>query len=134
MSSDTTVELVKSLARTMQGRSRITEPSGPVTDWEAMAMVLEFGDGFRSAHGYAYSSGDVTTPVSCRWDDIRETVDAYLDSLYQPGDKLPVKILVQFDRTNGQYDVTFEDSDESRWKITPRNVDELPGELRPNFG
>lgn len=36
-----------------------------------------------------------------------------------------MKILVQFDRTKGKYGLTFEDADETRWKVTPRNFKEL---------
>jgi hypothetical protein len=46
---------------------------------------------------------------------------------------LPRKILVQFDRTTGKYDITFEETDEARWKVTPRNFRELREELRPKF-
>jgi hypothetical protein len=44
-----------------------------------------------------------------------------------------VKILVQFDRDSGKYEVTFEDDDASRWKVTPANIDQISEELRPHF-
>jgi hypothetical protein len=61
-------------------------------------------------------------------------VKAYTDSHYQPGEPLPLKILLQFDRVSGTYNVLFEESDEDRWKVTPRNFRELREELRPQQG
>jgi hypothetical protein len=65
---------------------------------------------------------------------VRTAVKAYADGYSQPGDVLPRKILVQFDRTTGRYDVTFEESDDARWKVTPRNFREIREELRPALG
>ncbi|WP_454229753.1 hypothetical protein [Propioniciclava flava] len=47
---------------------------------------------------------------------------------------LPATTLVQFDRTFGQYDVTFEDDDEDRWHVGPDNFEALREQLRPKFG
>ncbi|MFI5558297.1 hypothetical protein ACIA2T_03370 [Amycolatopsis japonica] len=124
MSNDATVDLIRSLVDAM----------GPADGWESLAMVLEFGEGFRSAYGYAYSPGDVITPVACEWPKIEASVDAYLGGYYQSGEKLPVKILVQFDRTVGKYEVTFEDTDEDRWAVKPKNFRTMREQLRPKFG
>ncbi|RSN48034.1 hypothetical protein DMC64_12545 [Amycolatopsis sp. WAC 04197] len=61
-------------------------------------------------------------------------VDAYRGGYYRPGDKLPVKILVQFDRTAGKYEVTFEDTDEDRWAVKPKNFRTMREQLRPKLG
>ncbi|MGW4833265.1 hypothetical protein ACWEOG_37105 [Amycolatopsis japonica] len=120
MPNDATADLVRSLV----------DATGPADGWESLAMILEFGEGFRSAYGYAYSPGDVIAPVACKWSSIEAAVDAY----YRPGDKLPVKILVQFDRTAGKYEVTFEDTDEDRWAVKPKNFRTMREQLRPKFG
>lgn len=60
-------------------------------------------------------------------------LNAYTESYYKPDQPLPVKLLVQFDRVSGKYEVTFEDTDVSRWKVVPANIDEIREELRPNF-
>ncbi|MGK4594472.1 hypothetical protein [Amycolatopsis sp. w19] len=86
MSNDATVDLIRSLVDAM----------GPADGWESLAMILEFGEGFRSAYGYAYSPGDVITPVACEWPRIEAAVDAYLCGYYQSGDKLPVKLRPKF--------------------------------------
>jgi hypothetical protein len=44
-----------------------------------------------------------------------------------------VKILVQYDRTTGKYEMTFEDTDEGRWAVKPANYRQVREELRPKF-
>lgn len=130
---DVTVDLVRSLVQAINEPSLITEMTGPVGDWESCAIVLEFGDGYRSASGYAYPADGTVVPVACDWASIEAEVHAYLRSYYEPGDLLPVTILVQFERTTGRYRVTFEDTDEERWKTRPRNFREMRELLRPSF-
>lgn len=126
MPDDATVDLIGSLVEA-------ADLPESVHGWESLAMILEFGEGFRSAHGYAYSPEGVT-PVACKWSSIEAAVDAYLGGHYRPGERLPVKILVQFDRTAGKYEVTFEHTDEDRWAVKPGNFREMREQLRPNFG
>lgn len=125
MASDVTVDLVRALIENMQGHRG---------DWEALAMILEFPDGrFNSAHGYAYSPGDVISAVASHPRAVAPAVAAYTASYYQPEAPLPRKLLVQFDRTSGKYEITFEDKDESRWEVTPHTLLTLREELRPKF-
>jgi hypothetical protein len=119
-------------------RALIDNLKGPEVDWDgwaSMAIILEFPDGeFNEAHGYLYSpNGQISAVASDPW-AVRTAVNAYSDGYHQPGDVLPRKILVQFDRTTGRYDLTFEESDEARWKVTPRNFREIREELRPALG
>jgi hypothetical protein len=132
-SEDVTVNLIRSLVRAMNEPSLATEMGGRVDDWEALVIVMEFADGYRSASGYAYPADGTVSPVACSWNSIQQEVNAYLATYYEPGDRLPVKILVQFDRATGRYGVTFEDTDEERWKTRPRNFREMREQLRPSF-
>jgi hypothetical protein len=132
-SEDVTVNLIRSLVRAINEPSLATEMGGRVDDWEALAIVMEFADGYRSASGYAYPADGTVSPVACSWNSIQQEVNAYLATYYEPGDRLPVKILVQFDRATGRYGVTFEDTDEERWKTRPRNFREMREQLRPSF-
>ncbi|UUV29318.1 hypothetical protein NQK81_31710 [Amycolatopsis roodepoortensis] len=120
MTDDTTVDLIGSLVEA-------ADLPGSVDGWESLAIILEFGEGFRSVYGYAYSPGGVITPVSCQWSGIEAAVNAYL------GERLPVKILVQYDRTAGKHEVTFEDTDEDRWAVKPKNFRQMREQLRPKF-
>ncbi|MFJ2370772.1 hypothetical protein [Microbacterium sp. NPDC087665] len=115
-------------------RALIEHMKGERDDWESLAMVIDFSGGrFSGTHGYTYSPDGVVSAVASRPSAIRPTVNAYTESLYEPGAALSVAILVQFDRTKGEYEVTFEDSDVSRWKVTPANIDEIREKLRPQF-
>ncbi len=60
-------------------------------------------------------------------------MEAFLESYGQPAQRPPLTLLVQFDRESGRYEVTFEDLDSSRWKVTPANVQQISVELRPHF-
>ncbi len=133
MPDDVTVDLIRSLVRAIDEPSVATNMRGHVAEWESLAIVVEFGDGYRSASGYAYSGDGAVSPVACGWRSIQASVNAYLGSHYEPGDRLPLKFLVQLERDTGRYEVTFEDSDEERWKTRPANFREMRQQLRPAF-
>ncbi len=126
MTNDVTVDLIRALVENMRGAEE---------DWQSLAMVIDFdGDRFSGTHGYAYSPDGRIDAVASRPSAVRPAVNAYTASYYKPGDALPVAILVQFDRAKGEYEVTFEDTDAARWKVTPANIDQMREELRPKFG
>lgn len=125
MSSNVTADLIRALVEHMRGAS---------DDWESLAMVISISGGnISGTYGYAYSPDSVISAVASRPSGIKPAVDAYTESYYKPGAALPVKMLVQFDRTSGKYEVTFEDLDVARWKVLPANIDQIREELRPNF-
>ena len=125
MSDAAAIDLVRALIENMKGAS---------DDWEALAMVIDLGGGrIRGTHGYAYSPGDSISAVASRPSGIRPAVEAYLESNPKPAQDPPVTILVQLNRRSGTYEVTFEDDDAGRWKVTPANIDQISAELRPNF-
>ena len=127
-SNDVTVDLVRSLVDHMN-----TASDTDLSDWEALSMVVEIGEGYFSVHGYAYPADGTITPVAADPGPTQVAVNAYLASHYQPGEALPVALLVQLDRATGHYSVTFEDIDETRWKVTPRNFRQIREDLRPRF-
>ena len=128
MAGNVTTDLLHALIDTMGG------PSVDWDGWQSLAIILEFPDReFNAAHGYLYSPDGVISAVASNPWAVAPAVKAYTDSYYKPGEVLPRKILVQLDRTTGKYDVTFEETDEARWKVTPRNFEKLREELRPTF-
>ena len=128
MAGNATADLIRALIDNMAG------PGLDGDGWESLAIILEFPDGdFNEAHGYLYSPGGVISAVAADPWAVKSAVTAYTDGYYAQGEPLPRKILVQFDRTTGKYDMTFEETDEARWKVTPRNFRELREELRPTF-
>lgn len=128
MSENVTADLLHALVDNLDG------PDIDREGWASMSMILEFPEGaFNEAHGYLYSpDGTISAVAADAW-AVKPAVDAYMGSYFKEGDALPVQVLVQLDRTNGKYNVTFEDSDETRWKMTPRNRKVFREELRPTF-
>ena len=128
MAGNVTADLIRSL---------IDNAGGPGVDWdgwESLAIILEFPEGeFNEAHGYLYSPDGVISAVASDPWAVKAAVTAWTDSYCKPDEALPRKILVQFDRTTGKYTTTFEETDEARWKVTPRNFRELREELRPKL-
>ena len=128
MSENVTADLIRALVDNMAG------PGADLDGWTSLAMILEFPDGtFNEAHGYLYSpDGTISAVAADAW-AVKPAVDSYASSYYKPGETLPVQILVQLDRTTGKYNVEFEDTDSTRWKMTPRNRKEFREGLRPKF-
>jgi len=125
MSTDVSVDLVRALIDNMRGAAE---------DWASLAMVIDLRGGrISGTHGYAYAPDGGISAVASRPSGITPAVDAYLASHYTAEQERPVALLVQFDRDSGTYEVTFEDEDASRWKVTPANIDRIGAELRPDF-
>lgn len=120
-SGDASVDLVRAIAGTIK------------VEWDAFAMAFQFGDGYRSASGYAYAGDGAPIAISAPWDELERPVYEYLGQHLQDGDRLPAALLVQFDATVGAYEVTWEDEDEDRWHVVAANVDQLPEQMRPAF-
>lgn len=126
MSTDPTTELIRAIVTNMQGAR---------DDWKSLAMVISLGGGRLSAtSGYAYSPDGPVSAVASRPSQIKPAVDAYLADRYPEGAELPAKFLVQFERDAKAYDITFEDADPMRWKVTPDNVEAVQQELKPSLG
>ena len=125
MSNDVTADLIRALVENMKGAR---------DDWVALAMVIDLSRGrISGTHGYAYSPDGTISAVASRPSGIRPAVEAHLESYDKPGQAPPVKILMQFDRDTGKYQVTFEDDDAARWKVTPANIEQISEDLRPDF-
>jgi hypothetical protein len=125
MSTDVTAVLIRALIENMRGAR---------DDWASLAIVVDLSGGrISGTHGYAYAADRTSAAVASRPSGVQPAVDAYLESKYQPDQQPPLKLLVQFDRTSGTYEVTFEDTDASRWKVTPANINQIAEELRPDF-
>ncbi|HTF66439.1 MAG TPA: hypothetical protein VK638_27525 [Edaphobacter sp.] len=61
-------------------------------------------------------------------------MSTYWEWLRQDGDKGFRKILFQFNRVSRKVNADFEYEDPERWQVTPRNVDDIIPQLRPNLG
>lgn len=126
--SDVSVNLIRSLIENISG------PDADLGNWESMTIIIDSYEGtFNGASGYLYSpDGTISAVAASPW-KVLPAINAYADSYYQPGETLPVKILVQFHRPSGNYKITFEDTDETRWKVSPRTIKTIRQDLRPTL-
>ncbi|HEY5981457.1 MAG TPA: hypothetical protein VIT41_17670 [Microlunatus sp.] len=125
MSDDVTADLIRALIENMKGAR---------DDWASLAMVLDLSGGrIRGTHGFAYSPDGTVSAVASRPSGIKVAVDACLECCLTPDQEPPAAILVQLDRSSGTYEVTFEDVDAARWKVTPANLEKISEDLRPTF-
>lgn len=125
--NNATVNLIRALVQNMSS----PDDWG---NWESLTMILDSYEGkFNSVGGYVYSPGDTISAVTASPSTVIPFVNEYLDGYYKPGEKLPVKLLVQFHRPTGQYNITFEDTDEERWKVSPRTIKTIRQDLRPTL-
>ena len=104
-------------------------------DWESYSAVIDPQDNDFSVvsgtAGYLFTVDRFIGAAGVGLRSIQPAVRAYMESYYAPGERWPARMLVQFNRKSGQYKVLFEESDKSRWKLTPRNMDAMYEELRP---
>lgn len=125
MPDDATSHLIDALIAHLRGAD---EP------WESLALVVRLGGRrVQGTHGYAYTGNGGVLAVASRPSGVSPAVLAYLDTHFSADEPVPVQLLVQFDRTSGRYEITFEDTDRTRWKVTPANLDAVTEELRPHL-
>ncbi|MBN9224555.1 MAG: hypothetical protein ABS63_09620 [Microbacterium sp. SCN 70-27] len=125
MTEDVTVGLIRSVVEHLRKAPE---------DWASLAVVLDVSrSGVRGALAIAYDADGESVPAAISPSEVDPAVKTYLDSFFGEGDALPVQLLVQFDRASGRYEVTFEDEDPNRWRLTPKTFDTLDETLRPRF-
>lgn len=127
-SNSESVALVKSIVQNLSDADHAAE-------WSAISIVVGIYDSdIVETYGYLYSAEGEFTAASVDTEAIVGEVFAYLETYFKAGDVLPIKILVQYDRNVGKYEITFEDTSESRWEIRPTNFQTVIEELRPRLG
>lgn len=127
-SNQTTVNLIRAIIDTLEGDVQ------DWSTWQSFSIIVGSYEGvLNSTGGYLYSPDGQITAVSANSLKVLPFINEYVSEYYKPGEKLPVSLLIQFDRTSGRYAIIFEDTDAMRWKITPRNFKELREALRPNL-
>ncbi len=88
--------------------------------------------GLVNISGYAFGEKQTPNGFLPDYDELEGAVAAYLHGLY--GDSpYPVRVLIQWSRVSGRVEASFEDEDESRWKVTPQNYLVAREELRPKL-
>ncbi len=105
-------------------------------EWDELSVVFSFeDDGFCSGNfGYAYTKHGKETAFAVDSMEVEKVAESYREWLRQEGDKGFIKMLFQFNRVTRKVNADFEYDDPSRWQVTPKNLDRMIEELRPDLG
>lgn len=105
-------------------------------DWVEVSAIFAFDDDgdVNSSYGYAYDAQGEAHAAAFLYDDVETAVKAYREWLKQEGDKGMIKMLFQFNRQSRKVNADFEYADANRWQVTPKNVDTITHQLKPNLG
>lgn len=105
-------------------------------DWTEFSLIAnvdaEHGE-VNETYGYAYTMTEDWVAISCRPSRINDAVIAYREWLRLKEDKGFIKMLTQFNRTSGRFNIDFEYDDASRWNVRPSNIGTIVETLRPNL-
>ncbi|MGH1367758.1 MAG: hypothetical protein ACRBCL_04020 [Maritimibacter sp.] len=106
----------------------IVETFDPQHDnWQSFSIVIGLSDEgeVSSNSGYTYDSTGQFTSIVADDFEFGPVLASYLSDIY--GDTpFPVRMLLQFDRSTGQFKTLFEDKDTSRWSGCTENSLEMP--------
>lgn len=131
MSDPSGTDLSVNLIRTLLSNLKVQNDG-----WTLLSIVIGIDEDFEpnTTYGYVYD-GPAGPPIaaSANTISITDAVNQYLVDLYGSDKQPPVKMLVQFNKDSGQYNIEFEDDDEDRWQVTPSNLDSVREELRPKL-
>jgi hypothetical protein len=121
-------ELIAKIAKEIVALERL-DPN-----WKSLSLVFTFDDGSPSNFGYCYT-GDgqddwsAFSSTSDQLDDdlikLREVMKAETNASWHQG-------LFQLSRDQREMTFEFTYDGETRWKVTPGNVNQVVGELRPH--
>ncbi len=100
--------------------------------WQALSLVIVL-DGADSITGYVYDAEGRAKPELPDSNEIFDVCERLRDAMQQDNPtKRPWKAaLFQIRRSDMKATFQFEYDDASRWKVTPRNFETMPEELRP---
>ena len=103
-------------------------------NWTSFSLVIGFdGDGDpHNAYGYLYKPDGDFEAISTNLFAIELPMMAYLKSVYGEG-PYPIKLLIQFDRNSGRFNIDFEGKKNNRWAVTPADIHGFIESLRPKF-
>ncbi len=103
--------------------------------WDEFTIVFEFDDEgeVNGSYGYSYERAVEANAFAVDPDDVSPQVNVYCEFMRIKGDKGMIKMLFQFNRVTRKVNADFEYENPSRWKVTPKNIDTIVEELRPNL-
>jgi hypothetical protein len=97
--------------------------------WESIALVVTVGEGCCQMFGYLYRGTEIV-PLSIEGDSLFELFPAWRDAM-GVGEKSKWKqCLFTITKPDLEMEVDFEYTKANRWRVTPKNIDTLPAQLR----
>lgn len=105
-------------------------------DWVEVSAIFSIdadGDVVES-YGYAYDRNGKPHAVAFLTDAVEREVKAYREWLRREHRGDFIKMLFQFNRETRRFNADFEYDDPRRWQVTPKNLETIVKELRPNLG
>lgn len=105
-------------------------------EWVEVSAIFAFDDegDANESYGYAYDRDGKAHAVTFLYNPIEREVNRYREWLRLEGDKGFIKMLFQFNRETRKVNADFEYDNPTRWQVTPKNIDVIPKELRPDLG
>ncbi|TXH82035.1 MAG: hypothetical protein E6Q77_07030 [Rhizobium sp.] len=122
----------------MDGIAREIVSSGRLDgiDWVEVSAIFGIdadGDVVES-YGYAYDRRGKPHAVTFLTDAVEQEVKSYREWLKREHRGDFIKMLFQFNRETRRFSADFEYDDPLRWQVTPKNLEKITEELRPNLG
>lgn len=128
-SPDASEELISSIVDNLRTSGK--------DDWESMSVIIDTENDEEApvagTEGFLYSADAFLGAAGVSALKIESAVWNYMSELYAADDRWPVRLLVQFNRVSGRYQVLVEETDVNRWEMTPDTIHEVREELRPRL-
>ena len=105
-------------------------------DWVEVSAIFGIdADGdVAESYGYAYDRNGKPHAVTFLTDAVEREVKSYREWLKHEHRGDFIRMLFQFNRETRRFNADFEYHDPLRWQVTPKNLEKITGELRPNLG
>lgn len=102
--------------------------------WDLLALTIGLNKKGvpDQSSGYLYIGEQDFRAVAADPFEIRPVMSSYLNEIYGEG-PYPIKLLLQFDRNSGRFNIDFEDKNPNRWAVTPADIHGFIESLRPKF-
>jgi hypothetical protein len=98
--------------------------------WESIALVVTVGEGCCQMFGYLYRGTEII-PLSIEGDSLFELFPALRDAMAVDEKSKWKQCLFTITKPDLEMEIDFEYKKANRWRITPKNIDTLPAQLRP---
>jgi len=104
-------------------------------DWNSLALVVDLGENHFSQSGFLYfkGNGEPFTAISKQRRKLSSLCKELKDLMSCEFSIKVSQMLIQIERDKTKVNIEFGDNTNSKWSITPSNIDEIKNEIKPNF-